>query len=297
MFYNDDFTLREVNGYPCVVAEDDKVYNLSQRLSDYSYNILEIKKENGKMLEMEVKNPTLNQFEYALLNAIIEENIKDRSKTGIYNLDIEQIYDAYINMVNSIQNRNYSINDFFVKFGLNCEDETRNVAMNNTISTLIKLKNPEVKKENLNFVLRCPNGVVDSIYYTNKNGSYYTLTNSQDGKNNYQIMKNHHNEEEIVKNPSLTEKEQALLNYIIEDNFSNPSKSGIYNLHEEQIFSSFKKLLVDIRLTKIDSQNIINRFGLNKIQDANLKVAIISLIEEILNDKNKKESKNLEYTL
>lgn len=67
----------------------------------------------------------------------------------------------------------------------------------------------------------------------------------------------------LVKEPTQEQYENALLNYILDDDRNNPAKRGIYSMGVGKLYYEFLDALSDIKFGKIEDVDLINRFALN----------------------------------
>ena len=76
---------------------------------------------------------------------------------------------------------------------------------------------------------------------------------------NETIDKNIH----LVKEPTQGQYENALLNYILDDDRNNPSKRGIYSMGVGKLYYEFLDALFDVEHGRIQESDLIQRFALN----------------------------------
>lgn len=67
-----------------------------------------------------------------------------------------------------------------------------------------------------------------------------------------------------VSTPTAEQYTNALLNYILDDNSTNESKKGIYNLGVGDIYMEFLDTVADLKFGRTSKERIITKFGLNK---------------------------------
>ena len=67
-----------------------------------------------------------------------------------------------------------------------------------------------------------------------------------------------------VSMPTAEQYANALLNYILDDNSTNESKKGIYNLGVGDIYMEFLDTVADLKFGRTSKERIITKFGLDK---------------------------------
>ena len=91
-----------------------------------------------------------------------------------------------------------------------------------------------------------------------------------------------------VKNPTLEQKENALLNHILDDNKNNPSKRGIYSIGIGKLYYEYLDAISDVKYERIDDTDLINRFALNADD-----LVVKNLAKSIIEGYTKKDEKLL----
>ena len=91
----------------------------------------------------------------------------------------------------------------------------------------------------------------------------------------------------FVKEPTKEQYANALLNYILDDNATNESKKGIYNLSISDLYFEFLDTETDLKFGRTSAERITTRFGLNKndevLADLTKKVVASYNKEEVVN--------------
>ena len=67
-----------------------------------------------------------------------------------------------------------------------------------------------------------------------------------------------------VQNPTASQYNNALLNYIVEDNATNRFKRGLYNLSVAELRNEFALKMMDVERNKAKSEDLIRFFALDK---------------------------------
>ena len=88
----------------------------------------------------------------------------------------------------------------------------------------------------------------------------------------------------FVKEPTKEQYANALLNYIIDDNATNESKKGIYNLSVADLYYEFLDTETDLRFGRTSAERITTRFGLNKNDEV-----LADLTKKVVASYNKEE--------
>ena len=113
--------------------------------------------------------------------------------------------------------------------------------------------------------------IVGKHIYIKEDECVYVVKPNQSGKLNIFEINGKSLEKSVhpVKNPTQEQYENALLNYILDDNRNNPSKKGIYSIGIGKLYYEFLDAISDVKYGKMQDVDLINRFALNK-EDATL---------------------------
>ena len=119
-------------------------------------------------------------------------------------------------------------------------------------------------------------------YFKNTNGCVYVASlSANSGKLHiFEINPNLLDTEDAihhVQSPNAEQYNNALLNFIIEDNATNEFKRGIYNLSISELRNEFFLKMMDVKRGKAESEDLIKFFALDK-QDKLVK----SLTEKVV---------------
>lgn len=240
----------------------DDVYLVHHMKDALTYGITCIHKRNGEVVE-EIKKPTQTQKEYALLNYILEDNQNNIHKSGIYNFDIDLLTDAYLNVLFGMKKANVSTESIFNKFALNPNGEYMQAALNDLVKDILIGRKGFVKPEALSYVVR-EEQPVDNVVYERAEDDEKYLVEPKMSKYSFKIVRIQGNRKIEVENPTKEQCENALLNLVIEDNFKNPSKSGVYNKDVEQIKTEFYHALNGMKKEQSnDKSKLLKKFGLD----------------------------------
>lgn len=241
----------------------DRIYLMGDKASNLTYGIYCVCTRNGELVKEEVKNPTQTEKEYALLNHILADNQDNVHKRGIYNLDIDQLTDAYLNMLFGMKKSNVSTNSIFAKFGLNPGGEWMQAALNDLVKDVLMGRKGFVKKEDLEYVFRDEQPVDNVVYERAKDGEKY-LVEPLMSNYSFKIVRVEGKRKIEVENPTMEQCENALLNLVIEDNFKNPSKTGVYNKDIDEIKTSFNHVLKAMQKEgSHDKSKLLKTFGID----------------------------------
>lgn len=247
-----------------IADENGKVFVADYRPGDYGYVVKELVsgKDKGSTFNR-IDNPTQGQLENALLNLILEDNNTNRNKTGLYSKDIDQIFDEFISFMSRAKDEysRISTSAVFSRFGLNPRGEYWQGATNGLIKDVLKGLQHKSDKA-YDYVFRGPQKFDSMVYNKDENGDVYVV-DSDYANYEYKIYKIVENNLEEVENPTQDQLKNALLNLVIKDNFTNPSKTGMYNLDIEQIEDCFGFALNKIQKSKLSAEEFSRLFGIH----------------------------------
>ena len=212
---------------------------------NYNYGIYQISVKDGQKSRTQIKNPTQEQKEFALLNSIIYDNEISYHKRGIYKKSVEKICAAYQMALYKMIKENWSTEQVFEEFGIEPVGEYMKGAYNGLIKDILAGRQIKEDKSKLYYVERSPKSVDFEHYQKAQDGKVYVIQPSEKkyGYNLYQLDKN---SQIIVKNPNQKQLENALLNVVIKDNYENPSKTGVYQHTDEYIAAEFDNTLANM---------------------------------------------------
>lgn len=246
-----------------IADENNKVYVLKMGNNPFKYEIVLAENNNKNLVdETVIKEPTQEQREYALLNLIMLDNISNKNKTGIYYRDTEQICDEFVAMLYEIDHNKLSINDVLERFGLTPIGKFTENAYNSLIKDIINGRCENVENYRLEFAKRETKKVHLSQYHKSADGYIY-LAKPNTFNLGLRIIQIRPSMELEVKNPTQSQLEDALLNVIVADNYTNPNKSGMYKSDTIQLKNDYIKTLVEIKNGKCDKKILFNKFGLD----------------------------------
>ena len=245
--------------------ENGDVYVLSLDISRYGYTVSKMIEVGKNATEThEVKNPTKEQKLYALLNYVFLDNQRSVDKTGIYNLSDDQIYDAFEHFMLDLSSKNMTTKEVFARFGLNPSGEWEQGATNGIIRDIIIEYGRHEKAEDLDYVFRSETPVSYFGLERAEDGNVYVAEPDYAGSYGHNICRLlPNNKSVVIKNPTSAQRENALLNLIVADNISNPSKTGIYSRDIEQIEHAFAHTMYDAENGKCKTSDVLRRFGVD----------------------------------
>ncbi|MBO7508555.1 MAG: hypothetical protein J6T39_02810 [Clostridia bacterium] len=288
------YKTKSVGKYAYIADENNDVYVFRMGNNPYKYEIaLATNKQDNLVEETLVKNPTQEQKEYALLNLIILDSCENKNKTGIHFLDLEQICDEFIVALSQIDHENYTVLDMFKHFGLSPRGKYTEIAYNNLIKDVISGRCENVDKQRLEYAQVGRRKVALSFYKKDSNG-IINLAKPNTLNYGYRIIEVHPRMEIENKKPTQEQLENALLNVIIEDNLSNPNKSGAYNVDIDEITKVFAKTMQRVEEGKCGKDSILTTFGLD-FEGEYINSLTNNLIDDVIKGRTKTEE--MEKTL
>lgn len=133
--------------------------------------------------------------------------------------------------------------------------------------------------------------IVGKHIYIKEDECVYVMKPNTNGELNIFEINGENLEKSVhpIKEPTQEQYENALLNYILDDNRNNPSKRGIYSIGIGKLYYEFLDAISDVKYGKIIDVDLVNRFALNR-EDSSLN----KLAKVIVDGYKLKEEKILE---
>ena len=259
-----DYSVKINDNRAYIADENGDVFVADYNPGDYGYIIKEIVTDkNHHPAYYRVENPTQEQLENALLNLILDDNNTNRNKTGLYSKDIDQVFDEFVHFMSRAKEEHSRISTsaVFSRFGLNPTGEYWQGATNGLIKDVLKGAQHKSDKS-YDYIIRGTQKFDPIVYEKDENGDIYVV-DSDYANYEYKIYKLVGNDFEEVESPSQEQLKNALLNLVIKDNFTNPSKTGMYNLDKEQIEDCFGFALSKIKKSNLNGREFSRLFGIN----------------------------------
>ena len=282
-----------------VATANKETYALMYKPTDYSYEILKLENDEGKVRVTKVKNPTQEQLEYALLNWIVYDNDTNHNKTGVYAKDIDQIVEDYAKVLHSAKT-NMHINTTYVfkRYGIDGGGEYWQGALNGVVKDILKGIQQEKFQEENNPYEFSLGGVFGKVLYSkDEDGDRVILEPTMEyGYELYKVLLNGNDMKMTkIQNPTKNQLETALLNVIIRDNYSNPNKTGLYFLDVEQIEDAFNMTMARAQKDGLTTEQMLKVFGLDYNGEL-MSSAVNGLIKDILDTEKENDGGYLQYS-
>ena len=276
-----------INDRGYIAGKNKEVYAVDYRPGDYGYDIVSVDYKNNKVVRTKIEDPTEEQLEYALLNYILDDNHTNRNKTGYYTKDVDQIVDEYRALfAEAKENSLITTKTIFTRFGLDPKGEYWQGALNGVVKDFLQMVQGKNFVESINkyYVLRTTTGFDELMYEKDNNGNRYTLAPTMEYE--YEIKCNG----KTVENPTKTQLGYALLNEIIKDNYTNPSKTGMYQFDKEQIIDMFRSVMSRVKKEGMTAEKVEACFGLDYSGEL-MSSAVNGVIEDLLKDRENDEER------
>lgn len=239
----------------------DDIFVMDSRYGDYSYNIYKIAIKNGQTVKTLIEYPTQEQREYALLNAIINDNNTNLNKKGIYQKSVDQLCAYYQSALYEMIKENWSTARIFEEFGLAPDGEYLQGAYNGLIKDVLAGRQIKQDKSKLDYVFRGERPVELENYLKAIDGSVYYIK-PKFHNYGYKLYQMKDNTELEVQNPNLEQLEYALFNTVLKDNWQNPNKTGIYQNAKEYVLAELEDALIKMQKGHFGKDDFMKRFGL-----------------------------------
>ena len=117
-------------------------------------------------------------------------------------------------------------------------------------------------------------------FVSNKNGDIFIMSPTKD--HTYRIIKVNKNVEGVFK-PTFDEKRKALINYLLEDNYTNPCKQGLHNLSKEDIQREYNEYYIGAVIDGVFTKDFFDCFALSPKGDKN-NSAVNGLVADVLKE-------------
>lgn len=276
-----DTKTKLIGDYPYFCDENGNVYAMGYDIGTYGYKIVTLEGDKEK----EIKNPTNEQRLYALLNYIWIDNLTNHCKTGIYQKMDEQVIDEFNWFLSDINTMNFRTKSIFARFGLNPSGEIQQGALNGLVKDIVLENKKTAKESDLEYVFRNETPVSPvALRSAEKDGKIYVVKPdyANYGFKIYDIDGNK------VEEPQQYQKENALLNLVLADNVSNPSKTGLYCLDSDMIEDAVEKEIHYIKNGKCEADKMLKDFGLYYSGEL-----MSSAVDGLVNSIKAKEEENL----
>ena len=257
------YNVKAVGRRAFIADKNNNVYVIKLTDNPSRYGIALAKNDEKHLVEeIDIKNPTQEQKEYALLNLILTDQEHNPSKTGFYALDMEDLCDEFILMLHDIDSNILSVRGVLDYFAIKPLGKFREIAYKNLIRDVISGRCENVDKNRLADEKRKASQM--SLYYCKKaEDGYIYLAKPKTMNMGYRIIQVRPTMEFEIKEPSQEQIETALFNLIVEDNKTNLGKTGIYNKDRAELSQLYTKSLKDIENGKCNKNELIDRFALN----------------------------------
>ena len=103
-----------------------------------------------------------------------------------------------------------------------------------------------------------------------------------DSDHSYMILDVSGGKVKVIERPDQKQKENALLNYLLEDNYLNPCKQGIYSLTADELKMAYNEYFKRAAIEGTSTFDFFEIFALNPKETGGMKSAVNGLVADVL---------------